>query len=660
MRRALVGAAMAAAMVGLGVAAPAHAAPKQGMPVAAFEWEMAERTRSIVNYDFKPGVDVAHNMIEGPAGKPGLYGGVSSVPLDEINPKGGFEVALDACASTGRITQYEWRVDGKRVSKGKDCSLTTRLTQEPHEVELTVNGGGRKTSTTQIVTPNDILVVSMGDSYSSGEGNPTEYTKGVPDSTLAEAKANNGSGRSEGGLWDHANCHRSTRSGQANAAIDLEQDDPHSSVTFIYVACSGAQIDSGILGIKNGNLGGHEQPQAKQAYDLTIGNGRAIDAVMLGIGGNDIGFVPIVAECALQQDCFLSTEGLPVVVPDVPVTDKKTPLNKSDLEDGKLLLKPNDEFPDLNPGPPFRALEAETLHSCDGTFQSALRGDGGIGPDDTCRESIGTSPAGLAQVAQCLNGDGDQDCTSVPSYYQFPDGGYQHPGGDTWPGLAVAENRVFYTEYPDLTTKFDKPIQEKDLQYCSIALNKTQMIALLEAAKGYVDDPDLIDDLISALEASALENFGLTKNEFQYAAEAVLGGKGVAGVDKVLEADLTSLWKVRTGPGLSGKETIGPDALNPDLDLDFLSIGKDSPALNEVTALSEGDYGWMPVTGTFEEMSGHGLCAGLPGNLGGEPWAYLIGSAQGTNISGSAHPNLPGMETYHEPLSKSLIGSLLP
>jgi hypothetical protein len=645
---------LALVVMGGGLGTTALADPPQGMPQAMFEWSMAERTSWVINTDFKPGVNVEHRMIEGPGGQPGLYDGVSSVPLDEINPPDGYEVTFDGCASTGRITQYEWRIDGKRVAKSKSCNLTTHLAEGLHRVKLVVNGGGRKSASTKEVVIKDYLVVSMGDSYSSGEGNPTNYVAGEGDS-LPDA---NGAGWSEGGYWDYVNCHRSTRSGQANAAIDLEQADPHSSVTFIYLACSGAQVDSGILGIKDGSSGIPEQPQAKQAYDLTLGKGRNIDALMLGIGGNDIGFVSVVAECALQADCMLSTEKFPVIgTPNLPVTDKNTGVTA--LELFNLTLNPEPGFTELLPGPPWRVLESETLHACDSKFQFALLGAGGIGPDESCRESIGTSPAGLKQVHDCFTG-GPDSCTSVPSYYNFAEGAYKYPGGDTWHGLEVEPERIFYTEYPDLTTKFNKPVQEKDLEYCDISFTIGGLSDLLEGAKSYVDNSAHIDSLISDLNTpGALGfNFGLTQNEFKYAALAVLGGTdgldgtGIPGgdVEQVLENTLlTGPWKVKAPGAPFSKHTIGPGE-----DVDFINLGTESPALNEVTRLVKGLYGWSPVTGTFSASSGHGLCVLPPGS----PYAYLIGSAQGTNISGSAHPNMLGMETYRTPLFSTIAAAL--
>jgi hypothetical protein len=531
------------------------------------------------------------------------------------------------------------------------------LPEGSHEVSLQVNGGGRVSTIVETIEVKDLVIVSMGDSYSSGEGNPTRYVPGTPDSTLDEALANNGSGWSEGGEWDYANCHRSTRSGQANAVIDLEQADPHTSVTFIYLACSGAQIDNGIQGVKKGNLGGAEDPQTKQAYDLLLANGRDIDAVTLGIGGNDIGFVPIVTEGVIQVDAFLSTQALPgLTAPDLPVTDKTTAVPVADLEN--LTLKPDAAFPDLLPGPPFRTLAAETLHACDSRYQDALLGNGGIGGAEACRESIGTQPAGLAQVAQCLNGDGANDCVSVPSYYDFSTGTYEFPGGASWPGLDVDADKIFYTEYPDLTTEFVSATSQ-ELQYCEISFTKDELLAFLEAVKGYFDDPAVVDALIALLTPLALPNLGLTQNEFQWAAEAVLGGFDNP-QDRVLLTSLSGQWKVKAPGGPLAKTTIGAGET-----VDEINLGNGSPALNEVTRLSQAAYGWRPVLGTFDAASGHGLCnrqpdSPIPTPARNAAFAYLIGPLQGTNASGSAHPNMKGQEeAYRPPLSAALQADLL-
>ncbi len=263
------------------------------------------------------------------------------------------------------------------------------------------------------------------------------------------------------------------------------------------------------------------------------------------------------------------------------------------------------------------------------------------------------APAGLEQVATCLNGDGSTDCESVPSYYDFAAEEYKYQGGDTWPGLGVDADKVFYTEYPDLTTKSANPVT-KELEYCDISFTKQQLLAFLEAIKGYVDNPALIDLLITALTPLALPNLGLTQNEFEWAAEAVLGGTADPQA-RVLLTELSGQWKVKAPGGALAKTTIG--AGEP---VDFVNLGTESPALNEVTRLAATLYGWTAATGTFDLVSGHGLCNLQPETVPEAiaAYAYLIGPAQGTNASGSAHPNLLGQEAYRIPIYDAMSGAL--
>jgi len=99
--------------------------------------------------------------------------------------------------------------------------------------------------------------------------------------------------------WGGDDCHRSANSAPARAALALEQSDPHTSVTFIHLACSGGRIDQ-----KRGNL----KQQIALANQL-VGQ-REIDAMLLSIGGNDAGFAAIGTACAVQQPCYVDDPAL--------------------------------------------------------------------------------------------------------------------------------------------------------------------------------------------------------------------------------------------------------------------------------------------------------------------------------------------------------------
>ena len=112
-----------------------------------------------------------------------------------------------------------------------------------YQVSLTVTDTNGATLTrTQEVTVDDLLVAVVGDSLNSGEGNP-DVPGSFPDN-LSQ--------------WVDADCDRSRLSGAALAALDLEEHDPRSSVTFVNVACTGAWSTSltglGHPGVLNDNV----------------------------------------------------------------------------------------------------------------------------------------------------------------------------------------------------------------------------------------------------------------------------------------------------------------------------------------------------------------------------------------------------------------------
>jgi hypothetical protein len=140
------------------------------------------------------------------------------------------------------------------------------------------------------ITVQDFLVVSIGDSVASGEGNPE-----VPGVLSASW---------ESGSAAAAQCHRSRWAGTAQAALALEQADAHSSVTFVHLACSGATILNGLLGPEVPGQGPVtvQQPAQFDQLKQLIGS-REIDALFVSIGANDVHFSKIVQDCLMQTDC---------------------------------------------------------------------------------------------------------------------------------------------------------------------------------------------------------------------------------------------------------------------------------------------------------------------------------------------------------------------
>ncbi len=137
-------------------------------------------------------------------------------------------------------------------------------------------------STTVVVK--DILIVSIGDSYASGEGNPV-----VP-----------GYFGFESAQWayspdpamelENANAHRSTVAAPAQFALALQKSNPHEAVTFVSVANSGATIAQGLLGPMP-SIGdpSYTLPAEIDEVKQIIGS-HPINVLTVSIGADDIGF----------------------------------------------------------------------------------------------------------------------------------------------------------------------------------------------------------------------------------------------------------------------------------------------------------------------------------------------------------------------------------
>ena len=209
----------------------------------------------------------------------------------------GFPVRLDACDSRG--DRARWTItaaDGSRRTLpwsrlgARTCTRIATLGEGAYTAELQVASGARTDRRSFPVVVRNLLVVALGDSYASGEGNPRNVRSWLRD------------GGSFTPYWDDDACRRSVRGAPAQAALALERSDPRTSVTLVFVACSGATVDSGILAPQSG--AGQSESQVEQAARIL--GGRAADLVTVSIGGNDVGFGSILQTCALTSDCPLA------------------------------------------------------------------------------------------------------------------------------------------------------------------------------------------------------------------------------------------------------------------------------------------------------------------------------------------------------------------
>lgn len=311
---------------------------------------------------------------------------------DYVNPAG--HVIVAGLAETGGVTgECEWSVSegGRFRVAGRSTAGPVRLScaeapslrvvvPYPGGVELTVSlpdGGG---SASERIEVTDLMVVGLGDSFSSGEGNPeipvrfrdSDFPVGQAnvlrqDRTRPDRPYNPNFGvpwreADAAARWLDRRCHRSIYSYQARTALQLAIADPHRSVTFLGLACSGAEVWDGLLFDMKGReavtVDGVAGPRRYQPQinaliyemcahavgrrrpldgitanfdprdepwvpdEVTI-NGRRvsndvartsillhecnafarpIDLVLLSIGGNDAGFSPWIKDAVISRD----------------------------------------------------------------------------------------------------------------------------------------------------------------------------------------------------------------------------------------------------------------------------------------------------------------------------------------------------------------------
>jgi hypothetical protein len=256
------------------------------------------------------------------------------------------------------ITNYKWTLSRSGIQPQSNdvtvASWESSLEEGIYTVTLTVQANSlgsnvRLEPKTKQVPIKDYLIVSIGDSVSSGEGNPektgrlvTPYSGG----TGAKCQVNSaeqvywadddgaGSGNhntfeigscpTEDGTGsfldqirpnavtqigkDHIRSHRSSVSWPAQLALAIEETDPHTSVTFISFAASGARIWAGLIGpyagVDNEPLtrelrDSPMRPQIEQVASV-VGN-RQIDTLLISVGANDISFSTIAQALALHR-----------------------------------------------------------------------------------------------------------------------------------------------------------------------------------------------------------------------------------------------------------------------------------------------------------------------------------------------------------------------
>jgi hypothetical protein len=222
--------------------------------------------------------------------------------------------------------------------------------------------------------------------------------------------------------WLDRECHRSLYSHQLRAALQLAIEDPRRGVTFVGLACSGSEIPQGLLLPKpvrectpGDNFASPAQlSQLSEELCETVKRGmpmpaaiinrmpelrslaeedmrvtrceagsdspraglkRRIDLVFLSIGGNDIGFTPIVSDTVLGEGSIYRRLGARMgAVYGVDVARKRADLVKQRFDALRFALElffrvhaqEGGSAPVLLTGYPHMGFDAEGMNTCGG------------------------------------------------------------------------------------------------------------------------------------------------------------------------------------------------------------------------------------------------------------------------------------------------------
>jgi len=225
--------------------------------------------------------------------------GIGAAGCDPACPQAVFPVAFEAHTGETNLggifpfVEYRWDIEPEVGPAQRHTrrvpQMVARLPEGKAEVTLEVvialPFGSFGVVTRESIEIDDFLVVAIGDSYASGDGNPERHrgqTGGDP--VWADGYGDTAVAA------DHAHARRTSVAWPAQVALDLEHSDPQTSVTFVSVAASSATVARGLLGPQNTRL---PDPQIPRVAAM-VGD-REIDLLLVSIGGNDIGFSLLIA-----------------------------------------------------------------------------------------------------------------------------------------------------------------------------------------------------------------------------------------------------------------------------------------------------------------------------------------------------------------------------
>lgn len=148
----------------------------------------------------------------------------------------------------GASGSCSWLLQGQKKSIKTDCSNEIKIGNVPIAgTSLKVIAEEHGVTTSTFISVDHRIILALGDSYASGEGNPDYPTQWKNKNVnLGDMKWIDRNRQGNAQWWDNA-CHRSFFSNQTFVALKISSLNPHRLVTYLHYSCSGAEILDGML-----------------------------------------------------------------------------------------------------------------------------------------------------------------------------------------------------------------------------------------------------------------------------------------------------------------------------------------------------------------------------------------------------------------------------
>jgi hypothetical protein len=183
----------------------------------------------------------------------------SAPTLEWIRAESDADARINITLSYPHTGPCRWEAGETRIL-APNCSQPTAVSIPRSGLAIAVRLGASPASATIFARPKHEVILGLGDSYASGEGNPDQPTVWANWFKPAAGDTRwlvQNTGIDQDPLWLDDTCNRSFFSYQSLAALRRASQDPHLLVSFVHLACTGAEIFNGLLAPQE-NAGGSE------------------------------------------------------------------------------------------------------------------------------------------------------------------------------------------------------------------------------------------------------------------------------------------------------------------------------------------------------------------------------------------------------------------